>query len=513
MSLRLGSAFREFESREGTNTRMNIAIIGSGYVGLVAAACMAEIGHRVISVDNDESKITALKNGECIIHEEFLPELLKRHSGDRLSFTTDLGRAVRASSIVFIAVGTPPCETGEADLSVLEAVCHDIAANIDRHKVIVVKSTVPVGTNDWVRRILVRYGASPKLFCVASNPEFLREGTAVTDFLFPDRIVIGSDCLKSRLILEQVYLPLTRGTYARSKEAIPVPDAAPLPARLIVTHTRSAEMIKHASNAFLAMKISFINAVANICESAGTDVEEICEGMGADQRIGNKFLKPGIGYGGSCFPKDLCALHSAAREYGCGFHLLEEVMRINEDQRKFFLRKVRSVLWTLKGKRLAVLGLAFKGGTDDIRESPAIALVKMLLKEKCHVVAYDPAAMDRAKQELGPESVTFAPSAYDAARQADALLVLTDWEEFTALDFDRLKKELRHPILIDGRNLYSLEEMERRGFNYVSVGRPETVPIAAHEAEARGRSEGDQPADVSKRRTLILGAEGEIEAA
>jgi UDPglucose 6-dehydrogenase len=464
---------------------MNIAIIGSGYVGLVAAACMAEMGHHVISVDNDETKIQALKRGECIIHEEFLPELLKRHSGDRLTFTTNLDYAVRASSIIFIAVGTPPCETGEADLSVLEAVCHDIAANLDRHKVIVVKSTVPVGTNDWVKRILIRYGASPNFFCVAANPEFLREGTAVTDFLFPDRIVIGSNCLKSKLILEQVYLPLTRGTYARSKGAIPIPDAAPLPAPMIVTHTRSAEMIKHAANAFLAMKVSFINAVANLCESAGADIQEVCEGMGSDHRIGNKFLKPGIGYGGSCFPKDLTALHAAAREYGCGFHLLEEVMRINEDQRKFFLRKVRNVLWTLKGKRLAVLGLAFKGGTDDIRESPAIALVKMLVKEKCQIVAYDPAAMDRAKAEFEPGAVTFAETVYDAAKGADALLVLTDWEEFTALDFERLRKELHHPILIDGRNLYTLEEMERRGFNYVSVGRPETIPAPVSDTEIR----------------------------
>ncbi len=483
---------------------MNIAIIGSGYVGLVAAACMAEMGHRVISVDNDESKIQALTSGECIIHEEFLPELLKRHSGDRLTFTTNLDQAVRDSSIIFIAVGTPPCESGEADLSVLEAVCRDIAANIDRHKVMVVKSTVPVGTNDWVKRILIRYGASPRLFCVASNPEFLREGTAVTDFLFPDRIVIGSDCLKSRLILEQVYLPLTSGTYVRCNNAIPAPDEAILPTEVIVVHTRSAELIKEASNAFLAMKISFINAVASLCEAAGADVEEVCAGMGSDQRIGRRFLKPGIGYGGSCFPKDLSALSAAAREYGCSFQLLDEVMRINEEQRKFFLRKVRNVLWTLKGKRLAVLGLAFKGGTDDIRESPAIALVKMLVKEKCQIVAYDPAAMDRARTELESDAVTFASSAYDAARGSDALLVLTDWEEFTELDFDRLRKELRHPILIDGRNLYSLEQMERYGFNYVSVGRPETVP---------GPSDIRRQADVSESRSLILGAEGETEAA
>jgi len=457
---------------------MNIAIVGSGYVGLVAAACMAEIGHQVICVDNDEQKVRALRDGECIIHEEFLPELLKRHGGTNLRFTTDLPAAVRDSSVVFIAVGTPPCETGEADLSVLETVCHDIAANVDRYKVVVVKSTVPVGTNDWVRRILIRYGASQKQFCVTSNPEFLREGTAVTDFLYPDRIIIGSDCGRSRMIMEQLYEPLTTGAYAQSEGAIPIPDEAPLPAQLITTHTRSAEMIKHASNAFLAMKVSFINAVANICEVAGADVSEVCDGMGADHRIGNKFLKPGIGYGGSCFPKDLMALHAVAREYGTGFHLLEEVMRINEDQRKFFLRKVRSALWTLKGKRLAVLGLAFKGGTDDIRESPAIAMVRLLLKEKCQIVAYDPAAMERTRQEFDDDSLTFAESAYEAARGADAMLILTDWEEFSILDFDRLKRELRHPIIVDGRNMYSLEEMERNGFTYVSVGRPDTVATA-----------------------------------
>lgn len=455
---------------------MNIAIIGSGYVGLVAAACMAEIGHRVVCVDNDERKIAALKQGVSVIHEEFLPELLARHGGERLRFTTDLKDAVRASSIVFIAVGTPPSEAGDADLSVLESVCHDLAKGIDRYKVVVVKSTVPVGTNDWVRRILLRYGAAQGSFCVASNPEFLREGTAVTDFLYPDRIVIGADSERCAAVLQQLYRPLTDASYARSKNPIPVPDAAHLPARMIVTCTRSAELIKHASNAFLAMKISFINAVANICEAAGADVQEVCTGMGADSRIGPRFLQPGIGYGGSCFPKDLTAFHSVARELGCEFQLLEEVMRINEEQLRFFLRKVRSALWTLKGKRLAVLGLAFKGGTDDVRESPAIAMVRMLLKEKCEIVAYDPAAMDKARLEFEPGTLHFAKTAYEAASNADALLVLTDWEEFCELDFDRVRQELRHPIVIDGRNLYSREEMERYGFSYVSVGRPEASP-------------------------------------
>ncbi len=457
---------------------MRIAIVGSGYVGLVAAACLAEIGHHVICVDNDPQKISALKAGHSIIHEEFLPELLDRHREHHLTFTTSLKDAVRESSVIFVAVGTPPSETGEADLSVLESVCHDIAQEIDgEFKVVAVKSTVPVGTNAWVRRILMRYGAPQSSFEVASNPEFLREGCAVTDFLYPDRIIVGSDSDRCTAVLQSVYEPLTSGRYARGKHAIPAPDAAPSPARLITSSARSAELIKHASNAYLAMKISFINAVANICESAGADVQEVCEGMGADQRIGPKFLRPGIGYGGSCFPKDLTAFTSVARDCGYEFRLLDEVMRINEEQRRAFLRKVRSALWTLKGKHLAVLGLAFKGGTDDIRESPAIALIRMLLHEKCEIVAYDPAAIDRARQEFAPAAkISFAASAYEAAKDADALLVLTDWEEFAALDLKRLKKQLKHPIVIDGRNLYSRQEMMQQGFTYFSVGRQEAVP-------------------------------------
>jgi UDPglucose 6-dehydrogenase len=460
---------------------MRIAIIGSGYVGLVAAACLAEIGHQVVCVDNDPQKIAALKRGETLIHEEFLPELLAKHRGERLVFTSSLADAVRVSSVIFVAVGTPPSETGEADLSVLEAVCQDVARQVNgEFKVVVVKSTVPVGTNDWVRRVMVRYGAPQGSFEVASNPEFLREGCAVTDFLYPDRIIVGSGNDRCSGVLQKVYEPLTSGRYAKSKDAIPSPDAAMLPARLIVSSAESAELIKHASNAFLAMKISFINAVSNICESAGADVLEVCEGMGADQRIGNKFLRPGIGYGGSCFPKDLTAFRAVALDSGYDFRLLEEVMRINEEQRRAFLRKVRSALWTLKGKRLAVLGLAFKGGTDDVRESPAIALIHMLLHEKCEVVAYDPAAMEKAQQEFGEGTrISFAKSAYDAAKGADALLVLTDWEEFSELDFKRMKKALRHPIVIDGRNLYTRKEMARHGFTYFSVGRPEAVPEKA----------------------------------
>ncbi len=456
---------------------MRIAIVGSGYVGLVAAACFAEIGHQVVCVDNDETKVAALQRGETIIHEEFLPELIARHKGERLQFTTSLSDGLIDCAMVFIAVGTPPCETGEADVSVLDMVCREIAHSVDGFKLVVVKSTVPVGTNKWIARVLQRYGAHPSCFRVASNPEFLREGTAVTDFLYPDRIVLGCNCPRSSDLLTRVYKPLLDGSYAVSSGAIPAPDGVRIPARVVMTDSASAELIKHASNAFLATKISFINAIANICEANGADVEDVVEGMGSDQRIGGKFLRPGIGYGGSCFPKDLKALRAVAHESGCDFRLLEEVMQINEDQRAHFVRKVRQALWTLKGKRLGVLGLAFKGGTDDVRESPAIAIIHRLLKEGCHITAYDPAANARAGTEFSGEArMSFAKSAYAAATDVDALLVLTEWEEFAALDLERLRARMKQPILLDGRNLFSPEQMERAGFIYYSVGRPEVIP-------------------------------------
>ena len=376
---------------------MRIAIIGSGYVGLVAAACFAEIGHHVVSVDSDNARIAALERGQAVLHEAFLPELLARHKGERLRFTTSLPDGLKDAAVVFITVGTPPCENGEADVSVLDSVCRDIAHSVNGFRLVVVKSTIPVGTNKWIARVLHRYGADPACFRVASNPEFLREGTAVADFLYPDRIVLGCNCRRGAEMLTKAYKPLLDGSYAVTDGAIPVPDNARIPAQVILTSSASAELIKHTSNAFLAMKISFINAVANICEGNGADIEEVAEGMGSDQRIGSRFLRPGIGYGGSCFPKDLKALRAVARESGYDFRLLDEVSRINEDQRNNFVRKVRQALWTLKGKRLGVLGLAFKCGTDDVRESPAIAVVKQLLREGCHIVAYDPAATERAR--------------------------------------------------------------------------------------------------------------------
>jgi len=450
---------------------MRIAVVGSGYVGLVTGACFADLGHEVVLVDNDEKKLAALKNGEVPIHEKFLPELLTRHRGGRIKFSGDLHAATRVSDAVFIAVGTPPTESGDADLSYVESVAREIAGGIDEYKVVVEKSTVPVYTSQWIGTIIKRNGADPTMFDVASNPEFLREGTAVTDFLYPDRIVVGVESERAAEVMRQLYGPLTSGWYYGRGDAIPRPEAAKTPPRLIITSTKSAELIKHASNAYLAMKISFINAVASICESVGANVQQVCDGIGTDSRIGPRFMNPGIGYGGSCFPKDLLAFRAVAKESGYDFRLLEEVVRINEEQRHRFLRKVRSVLWTLRGKRLGVLGLAFKGGTDDIRESPALLLVQELLREGCRICAYDPAAMERAKEVLN-SGVEFAKDAYEAATGSDALLILTEWEEFASLDLERLRALVKYPIVLDGRNLYDPAAMVEHGFSYYSVGRP-----------------------------------------
>jgi UDPglucose 6-dehydrogenase len=485
---------------------MRIAVVGSGYVGLVAGACFADLGHQVVVVDNDEAKLDALQNGRVPIHEQFLPELLARHRGSRLEFSGNLQEAVRASDVIFVTVGTPQTETGEADLSFVESVAREISGALGGYKVIVEKSTVPVYTSEWVRKVILRNGTDPACFDVASNPEFLREGTAVADFLFPDRIVIGCDNERSTEVLRQVYAPMTDGSYYQRANAIPQPDRTSVPPPLLVTSSKSAELIKHASNSFLAMKISFINAVASICESVGADVNQVCQGVGADSRIGRRFLNPGIGYGGSCFPKDVLAFRAVARECGYDFRLLDEVMHINEEQRTRFLRKVRSALWTLRGKNLGVLGLAFKGGTDDIRESPALFLVQALLQEGCRITAYDPAAMERAQDAIKPTTnsstsnasvshvgsnfsniaanLKFATSAYEAANGADALLILTEWEEFAHLDLHRLHQILKYPIVIDGRNLYDPEVMAAHGFTYYSVGRAVCHPDGASPAVA-----------------------------
>lgn len=456
---------------------MKIAVIGSGYVGLVASACFAELGHTVVCVDNDTQKLAALNGGATPIHEDYLPELLQKHRGHRLSYSASISEAVRASSVIFIAVGTPSLENGDADLSHIEAVAREIALSLNNYKVIVEKSTVPVYTSDWLKRVIRLTCPENGDFDVVSNPEFLREGTAVTDFLYPDRIVIGADTERPRQALEQVYAPLTSGSYYLLANRVPEPRMLPGSVKVINTSAKNAELIKHASNAFLAAKISFINAVANICEAVGADVEEVKAGLGSDARIGMAFLRAGIGYGGSCLPKDVSAFHSVAQQARYSFRLLDEVIAINEEQRSRFVDKVREALRTLEGKRLGVLGLAFKGGTDDVRESPAIAVVKSLVAEKCLIRAYDPAAMKEARQILG-DQIAYAANAYEAADGADALLILTDWEDFGALDLSRIRQLLRYPIILDGRNLYALDTMQRNGLMYVSVGRPIVQPFA-----------------------------------
>jgi UDPglucose 6-dehydrogenase len=455
-----------------------IAVVGSGYVGLVAAACFAEIGHTVICVDNDESKVAMLRAGGVPIHEEYLKELLDRHRETLITFTSDLREATRVADAIFIAVGTPQSGTGSADLSYVDAVASEIARSIDSYKIIVEKSTVPVYTNEWIRRVIERNGVPRELFDVASNPEFLREGTAVVDFLHTDRIVVGTDSPRAAALMSAIYEPLTSGRYYAWENSVPGHcNAEALPPLLHVS-TKAAELIKHASNAFLAVKISFINVVSNICEAVGADVKQVAQGVGMDGRIGSKFLQAGIGYGGSCFPKDVAAFRYVAEQCGIPFGLLSEVEKINGEQKRRFFQKVRSALWTFRGKKLGVLGLAFKGGTDDIRESPAIEIVQMLLREGCSIDAFDPAAMERTAEVLpASECMHYVEDAYAAAHDKDALLILTDWQEFGELDLDRLHKSLRYPIILDGRNLYEPEHMAARGFTYQSVGRQEAIPV------------------------------------
>jgi UDPglucose 6-dehydrogenase len=466
---------------------MRIAVIGSGYVGLVAAACFAELGHRVVCVDNDADKIDALNAGETPVHEEYLQELLDRHRDTNLTFSASLAHAVRESLVIVVAVGTPAAAGGETDLSYVESVTMEIARSAEGYKLIVEKSTVPVYTNAWIQRAMVLNGCRGDQFDVVSNPEFLREGTAVTDFLYADRIVVGANSERAARTLREVYGPLIDGRYSGQAGAIPKPDGAKVPPLYIETSAQSAELIKHASNAFLAMKISFINAVAAICEAVGADIEDVCKGIGSDPRIGSQFLRAGIGYGGSCFPKDVAAFRSMTREHGYQFGLLDEVHKINEEQRHRFVKKVRAALWTLKNKKLAVLGLAFKDGTDDVRESPAIQIIKNLVEEGCQIIAFDPAAMQRAKGILG-DAISYAPDAYTAAKGADALLILTEWKEFATLDLARMKELLNYPIVLDGRNLYQPEEMAAVGLNYYSIGRA-TVEVAHAQQPSSIKSE------------------------
>lgn len=455
---------------------VKIVVVGSGYVGLVAAVCFAELGHSVICVDKDEQKMEAHNQGIPTIHEQFLPELLQRHLFGALTFTTDLARAMSGAQAVFIAVGTPQSDEGQVDLSYVESVAREIALSIRDYTVIVEKSTVPIYTNEWIRRLLEKQGVPGTQFDVVSNPEFLREGTAVTDFLHPDRIVLGVESNRASAVLQRIYRPMTEGSYYGLPEAIAGRCTSANPPPMLLTSAKSAELIKHASNAFLAMKISFINQVANLCQEAHADVMEVARGIGLDRRIGPQFLHPGIGYGGSCFSKDIAAFRAVAIALGIDFNLLLEVEKTNQEQRQRFFSMVGRELGvgdgaSWQGKRLAVLGLAFKGGTDDIRDSPAIALVQMFLDAGATVIAFDPAAMPRTQQQLQTvDRLHYAQNEYEAAEGASALLILTDWPQFGVLDWARIRQSLETPLVLDGRNLCRPSDLAAHGLTYIGVG-------------------------------------------
>ncbi len=429
---------------------MKISIIGSGYVGLVTGACLSELGNNVICADNDEKKIAGLKKGVIPIYEPGLTELIKNNlKKGRLVFTSSVKDAVKKSEVIFIAVGTPPLENGEPDLTGIENVARTIAQNMDGYRLVVEKSTVPVETGEWVGHTIATTIKRKFKFDVASNPEFLREGQAISDFMHPDRIVIGVESRKAKEMLNSLYKPLN--------------------APLIVTSIKSAELIKHASNAFLATKISFINAIARLCDEVGADVEEVAKGMGLDKRIGRSFLDAGVGYGGSCFPKDLDAFITISQKLGYEFDLLKAVREINEQQKGFLLKKMKETLWIVKDKTIGVLGLSFKPDTDDIRNAPSLEIIRQLQQEGAKIRVYDPQAMDKARVIL--EDVSFCKDPYEVCKGADCLLVVTEWNEFKELDFAKVKKLLKRPLIFDGRNIYEPEALKSQGFTYVSIGR------------------------------------------
>jgi len=429
---------------------MKLTIIGTGYVGLVTGTCFAEVGHHVICVDNNAEKVKTLQAGGIPIYEPGLEELVKKNvAAGRLRFTDSTKDGVENSDVIFIAVPTPPQADGSVDLSFIESVARDIASAITSYKIVVDKSTVPVKTGDKVAETIKRY-CKAKVDCdVVSNPEFLREGFAVEDLMKPDRIVIGTRSTRPVAAMKEVYTPFN--------------------APIIITDINSAELIKHAANSFLALKISYINAVSIICEASGANVEEVANGMGMDARIGRRFLNAGLGFGGSCFPKDLSAFIKISETLGYDFALLKEVQQINASQMERFLKKITETLWVLKDKTIGVLGLAFKQNTDDVRLSPAIELCQRLQKEGAKLRVHDPKAMEKARAVL--KDVTYLENMNDVAAGCDALVIATEWPEFKQLDLERVRRELTHPILFDGRNLFDPAAMEKLGFIYKSVGR------------------------------------------
>ena len=435
---------------------MNICVVGTGYVGLVTGAVFADLGNDVICVDNQVEKIAALAAGRMPLYEPGLEEMVVRNTADgRLAFTTDLAAAVRRSVIVFITVGTPAKDDGRADLGAVEDVARQIGQAMERYTVVVNKSTVPVGTGDRVREVIERHQPSPVPFDVVSNPEFLREGSAIEDTLRPDRIVIGAPTQQVAMTLLELYAPLERP--------------------MIITDVPSAEMIKYASNAFLATKISFINSIANLCELAGADVSHVTRGMGLDPRIGPSFLQAGLGYGGSCFPKDADSLVHTAAALGYDFTLLRAVVDVNRERADHFVETIEKVLAPLDDRGVAVLGLAFKPGTDDMREAKSIEVIRRLVDLGATVRAYDPVAVANGRKVL-PASVVYCESPYDAAAGADGLALVTEWNEFKLLNLDRLRTVMRRPAVFDGRNLWEPERMRRLGFEYYSIGRKPALP-------------------------------------
>ncbi len=433
---------------------MNVCVVGTGYVGLVTGTCFADFGLNVTCVDKDESKIALLKGSRIPIYEPGLEELVKKNmDAGRLSFSTDLSGAIKRALVIFIAVGTPQMEDGSADLSYVKEVAATISKNMDGYKVIVTKSTVPVGTGKLIEEI-IREGQEGDIdFDVASNPEFLREGSAIEDFMRPNRVVIGARSEQGIAILKDLYSPLYL-----------------LETPFVITNVETAEMIKYASNAFLATKISFINEMALICERAGADVHMVAKGMGLDNRIGPKFLHPGPGYGGSCFPKDTNAITTIAKDHGYTFEIVEAVVRVNERQRGIMVEKIKELVGDLDGKVIGVLGMTFKPNTDDIRESPAMDIVRILVDEGVNIRSYDPVAMENARQVFG-DRLTYCMDVYDAVQGCDAVVIATEWNQFRKLDFERIKGLMRTPVVVDLRNIYDPLEVRGKGFNYTCVGR------------------------------------------
>ena len=436
---------------------MDISIIGSGYVGLVTGACFADVGHNVICVDNDEGKIKTLQAGRIPIYEPGLEEIVHRNvSAHRLHFSSSIREGVEKSQIVFIAVPTPPQSNGDVDLSFIAQVSREIADILTDYRVIVDKSTVPVKTGERVAETIKRYNRHGAKFDVVSNPEFLREGCAIRDLMHPDRIVIGAQSQHAVDLMKKVYEPFM--------------------APVLVTGINSAELIKHAANSFLALKISYINAISAICDASGADVEKVADGIGMDRRIGRQFLNAGIGYGGSCFPKDVAAFIHISEQLGVPFTLLKEVQRINAGQKERFLKLIRDTLWVLREKKIAVWGLTFKPNTDDVRSSVAIELVDAMLREGAHVSVYDPKGMEKARELKAIADAKFAASALEAVDGAEALVIATEWNEFANVDFAAVKQRMTTPIVFDGRNLLNPETMGELGFHYHSIGRASVIP-------------------------------------